>query len=40
LRTAVCIAIFAGEKGHRDEVLSVDPHPLGNCFVSAGMDTR
>lgn len=38
--TKVCIAIFAGEQGHRDEVLSVDCHPLGNCFASSGMDTR
>jgi polycomb protein EED len=36
---AVCIAIFAGNKGHRDNVLSIDFHPLGNCFASAGMDT-
>lgn len=40
LRTAVCIAIFAGERGHRDEVLSIDVHPLGHCFVSSGMDTN
>lgn len=39
IETNVCIAVFSGEKGHRDEILCVDPHPLGNCFVSAGMDT-
>ena len=38
LKTSVCVAIFAGEKGHRDEVLSIDFHPLGTCFASAGMD--
>ena len=38
LKTSICIAIFAGDKGHRDEVLSVDFHPLGTCFASAGMD--
>jgi len=37
--TCVCIAIFCGEKGHRDEVICIDFHPLGNCFASAGMDT-
>jgi polycomb protein EED len=40
IRTGVCVAIFAGEKGHRDEVLAIDIHPLGGCFVSAGMDTH
>jgi polycomb protein EED len=39
IKTATCIAIFAGEGGHRDDVLSIDIHPLGNCFVSGGMDT-
>ena len=40
LRTGVCIAVFAGEKGHRDDVLFIDVHPLGNSLVSCGMDTR
>eukprot|EP01041_Mallomonas_annulata_P012698 gene12698-26752_t len=34
-----CIAIFAGDKGHRLDVLTIDINPLGNCFASAGMDT-
>ena len=36
---ATCVAIFAGHDGHRDSVLSVGWHPLGEKFVSAGMDT-
>jgi len=39
LQSATCVAIFAGHNGHRDSVLAVDFHPLGNMFVSAGMDT-
>lgn len=39
IRTSICIAIFGGERAHRDDVLSIDVHPLGNCFVSGGMDT-
>ena len=37
-RTAVCVAVFAGDRGHRDEVLSVDAHLTGAVFCSAGMD--
>jgi WD40 repeat protein len=36
--TSCCIAIFAGDQGHRDQVLSIDFHMLGNCFASSGMD--
>lgn len=39
VHSAVCVAIFAGEKGHRDEVLAIDIHLLGHCLVSTGMDT-
>ena len=30
--------MFAGDSGHRDEVLSLCVHDLGNCFLSCGMD--
>lgn len=39
IQTSTCVAIFAGDKGHHDEVLCIDIHILGNCFVSGGMDT-
>jgi polycomb protein EED len=39
IRTLVCIAVFGGEGGHRGEVISLDIHALGNCFVSCSMDT-
>ena len=39
LKTHACIAIFCGHSGHRDEVLSIAIHPLGNCFVSGGLDS-
>eukprot|EP00607_Mallomonas_marina_P009988 CAMPEP_0182419830 /NCGR_PEP_ID=MMETSP1167-20130531/4188_1 /TAXON_ID=2988 /ORGANISM="Mallomonas Sp, Strain CCMP3275" /LENGTH=351 /DNA_ID=CAMNT_0024594941 /DNA_START=174 /DNA_END=1229 /DNA_ORIENTATION=- len=39
IRTSMCVAIFAGDKGHRLNVLTIAIHPLGNCFVSGGMDT-
>lgn len=38
VENGACIAIFAGENGHRDEVLAADFHPLGQCFASSGMD--
>ena len=38
--THICIAIFAGAKGHRDYILSIDIHPMDNCFVSCGQDSR
>jgi len=34
-----CISIFAGEKGHREAILTCDFHPDGIEFVSAGMDS-
>ena len=37
LDKGTCIAIFAGEQGHINEVLTIDIHPIGNCFVSGGM---
>jgi WD40 repeat protein len=38
LKTPACIAIFAGHKGHRDAILSLDWHPSGDCFASGGFD--
>ena len=38
LHSGCCVAILAGEGGHKDEVLSVDFAPDGNRIVSAGTD--
>ena len=37
LHSSHCIAIFAGEKGHTNEVITIDVHMTGLCFVSGGM---
>jgi len=38
LQTGVCVAIFAGYAGHRNEVLSCGFHPGGKYIISSGMD--
>ncbi|GMI22761.1 hypothetical protein TeGR_g10858, partial [Tetraparma gracilis] len=38
-RTGTCLCVFAGDRGHREHVLSIDIHPCGDTFVSGGLDT-
>ena len=38
LESFACVAIFAGHHGHREAVLSISWHPMGDQFASAGMD--
>ena len=38
VQIGVPVIIFAGDEGHRDEVISLDIHSLGNAFASSGMD--
>lgn len=38
IRTLVCVAVFGGERGHREQVLTAAFNDDGTRFVSAGMD--
>jgi polycomb protein EED len=39
IRSMTCVAVFGGEKGHRDDVLCIDVHMLGSCLASSSIDT-
>lgn len=38
LQSFACVAIFAGQHGHRQAILNVSWHPTGSQFASSGMD--
>lgn len=38
VKNSVCVAIFAGIRGHRDEVLTIDISADGQKFISGGID--
>eukprot|EP00899_Mesostigma_viride_P029183 jgi/Mesvir1/944/Mv17498-RA.1 len=41
VRLGICVLIFAGENGHRNEVLHLDIHQGGgHRFISGGMDSK
>lgn len=40
LSSMLCIAIFGGDKGHKDDILSIDVNLMGNLLVSSSVDTN
>jgi len=38
IRRSICVAIFSGICGHRDEVLTIDISPDGKQLISGGID--